>query len=455
MKRLRENPEITHQLCSFSRTTHIPLRMIGTKGEDLWETDSRKSRRLLCQIFTAEGDGAKACRNSHKKAVRESIRWGEAVIRNCCYSLMQITAPVMDDGKWVATLVASPFLLIEPSELQPEELPSILGSEEEKRGLRKAIFSIPVVRDEEASDAAKILYYLADQLSNPNLSCLTKVHEIQELQGKIADQIRDLKALDKDFNSSSLAKLSYDEEKEIIVKIRLGDRDGAKEILYRLLAITLSQYLENFELLKILVLELLIFLSRAAVEAGAKAEGILGMKYRFLTELAGIKDQENLCLWVVKVFEKLMDNIYHTRNVKNYQRLKKTLDFIDANYSQPLSVEEIAREVCLSPSRLSHIVKEELGSTLGGYISKIRIDKAKNLLVDTETSISQIALEVGFPDQSYFTKVFKKIEKCTPKAFRQNVSQSPELNKNLMNLPGRPFYHQDAGIPAVFQHSGA
>ena len=110
------------------------------------------------------------------------------------------------------------------------------------------------------------------------------------------------------------------------------------------------------------------------------------------------------------------------------------LDFIDANYSKPLSVEEIAREVCLSPSHLSHIVKEELGSTLGGYISKIRIDKAKNLLVDTETPISQIALDVGFPDQSYFTKVFKKVEKCTPKTFRQNASQSVVLNQGILNV---------------------
>lgn len=434
LDKLKKNPNFSKQLSSFCVETKIPLRLMSARGEELWQSRLWKKKASFCNMLHPKEDGARVCRNSHQRAAKESIRWGEATIRTCCYSLMQITVPVMDDGRFVGYLVASPFLFVDPCELQAEELPSILRGGEKGKKFYRAISSIPVVRDDEANDAAKTLYNLADQLSNPNLSCLTKVHEIQELQGKIADQIRDLKALDKDFNSSSLAKLSYDEEKEIIVKIRLGDRDGAKEILYRLLAITLSQYLENFELLKILVLELLIFLSRAAVEAGAKTEGILGMKYRFLTELAGIKDQENLCLWVVKVFEKLMDNIYHTRNVTNYQRLKKTLDFIDANYSQPLSVEEIAREVCLSPSRLSHIVKEELGSTLGGYISKIRIDKAKDLLIDTEIPISQIALDVGFPDQSYFTKVFKKVEKCTPKTFRQNALQSTVPNQDILNV---------------------
>jgi two-component system response regulator YesN len=193
---------------------------------------------------------------------------------------------------------------------------------------------------------------------------------------------------------------------------------GAKENLHQLLAILLTQYLENFELLKISILELLIILSRAAVEAGAKIEEMLGMRYGFVTQLARIKDQETLCLWVVKVLEKLMDGIYQTRHAKNYQRLRKALDFIETHYNESLTVEQLAKEVYLSPSRLSHIIKSELGITFGDYISKVRIEKAKVLLKDRELPISQIALEVGCPDQSYFTKVFKKIEKCTPMKFR-------------------------------------
>jgi two-component system response regulator YesN len=403
---------------------------MGFKGERLWEADPLKLRRILCQVL-ADGNGTKICRDSHTKAVQESIRWGEAVIRKCCYSLMQIIVPVMDDGKLVGYLVASPFLLVDPLELQPDELPPVVSQGGKKRIFRKALSSIPVIRDEEANEAAKVLHHIADRLSRPDLSCLAKIHEIQELQGKIADQIRDLKALGKDFDPSTLTKLSYQEEKEIIIKIRSGDREGAKEILYRLLAIILSQYFENVEMLKISVLELLIFLFRAAVEVGGKMEEMLGVKYRFLTELASIRDQENLCLWVVKVFEKLIDNIYQRRNAKNYQRLKKTLDFIETNYHRPLTIEQIAREVFLSPSRLSHIIKSELGLTIGDCLSRVRMDKAKALLKDSEMPISQVALETGFPDQSYFTKVFKKFEKCTPKIFRQNVSQHKFFNPKM------------------------
>jgi two-component system response regulator YesN len=328
----------------------------------------------------------------------------------------------MEGGKRVAQLVASPFLLVDPSELQPEELTFFSRGKLEKReALEKVLSSVPIVKDEEAREAAQELFRLADRLSDPDLSGLIKVREAQALQGKIADQICELKNLDRDFTPHSLSKLFYEREREIIVKIRLGDRDRAKEILHQLLAIILIQYLEDFELLKISILELIIILSRAAVEAGAKIEEMLGMRYGFITELSGIKDQETLCLWVVKVLEKLIGGIYETRHTKNYQRIKKTLDFIETHYNDPLSVEQIAKEVYLSPSRLSHVIKSELGITLGDYISKVRVEKAKVQLKDRELPISQIALGVGYPDQSYFTKVFKKIEKCTPKDFRQNV----------------------------------
>jgi AraC-like DNA-binding protein len=109
-----------------------------------------------------------------------------------------------------------------------------------------------------------------------------------------------------------------------------------------------------------------------------------------------------------------------TRRVKTDERLRKALDLIAVRYNTSLTVEEIARDVCLSPSRLCHIVQSELGLTLRAYITKVRVGKAKVLLLGTNMSISQIALEVGYPDQSYFTKAFKSIENCTPMTFRKS-----------------------------------
>jgi len=428
--KLKESPEITDQLKAFPQITTIPLRLIDSKGKILWKSDFFRPKANFCKILQSNGFPTRSCQRAHKEAARESLRWGEAIISKCCYFLMQITAPVIKGKKLVGYLVASPFLLVDPSELQPEEVIFLhnKGKPEKRRALEKALSSIHIVKDEEAGQAAHYLFQIADRLSDPDLSGLLKVREAQELQGKIADQICDLKNLERDLTPYSLSRLFYEQEREVVAKIRLGDRNGAKEILYQLLAIILIQYLENFELLKISILELLIILSRAAVEAGAKIEEMLGMRYGFVTELARIRDQETLCLWVVKVLEKLMDGIYQTRHAKNYQRLRKALDFIEMHYDDSLTVEQIAKEVYISSSRLSHIIKSELGITLGDYISKVRIEKAKALLKERELPISQIALEVGFPDQSYFTKVFKKIERCSPKTFRQSTLRSAVIH---------------------------
>jgi two-component system response regulator YesN len=396
------------------------LLLIFFKGKKLWQSDFFKVNANFCKIIQSDGISGKSCRKAHEKAARESMRWGEAIIAKCCYFLMQITAPLIKGEKLAGYLLASPFLLVDPSELQPEEVISLHHKDKlaKKRILEKVLSSIPIVKDEEAGQAARQLFQIADHISDPDLRGLLKVREAQELQGKIAEQIYDLKNIERDFTPSSLSRLFYEREREIVSKIRLGDRIGAKENLHQLLAILLTQYLENFELLKISILELLIILSRAAVQAGAKIEEMLGMRYGFVTELARIKDQETLCLWVVKVLEKLLDGIYQTRHAKNYKRLSKALDFIETHYGDSLTVEQIAKEVYLSPSRLSHIIKGELGITFGDYISKVRVERAKVLLKDRELPISEIALEVGFPDQSYFTKVFKKIERCTPMKFR-------------------------------------
>jgi len=423
--RFRIDPQREEALEAFVRTLAIPLRLIDSRGRVLWRSDYFKSRGNFCSVLRTRGFPYQACQRAHKEAIRESIRWGEAILTRCCSFVMQITAPVMKKKRSVAALVASPFLLVNPSELEAEEVAALYkGPGRSREPIEKALSGLAVVKDEGLRQSARELFQLANHLSDPDLGHLMQVREAQALQGEIAEQIADLKNLDREFTPDSMSKLFYEREKEIITKIRLGDRGGARKILHQLLAIVLVQYLENFELLKISILELLVILSRAAAEAGAKIEEILGMRYRFVTELSSIHSQEDLCLWVVRIFEKLTDRIYETRHHRNYQRLKAALDFIESHYRDRLSVERIAQEACLSPSRLSHIVKSELGITLTEYLSRVRIRRAKALLLEKDSPLSQVALEVGYPDQSYFTKVFKKVEGYTPKTFKQKHLES-------------------------------
>lgn len=99
--------------------------------------------------------------------------------------------------------------------------------------------------------------------------------------------------------------------------------------------------------------------------------------------------------------------------------VSSAVEFIDHNYRQNISLDLIAENCYCHPVYLSHLFNKEMGFSLTDYINQCRIEAAKRLLDLTELSITQISLEVGFNDPSYFSKVFKNIQGINPTHYRQ------------------------------------
>lgn len=86
--------------------------------------------------------------------------------------------------------------------------------------------------------------------------------------------------------------------------------------------------------------------------------------------------------------------------------------------SDEISLNTIAAEVVMSPSYFSSIFSKEMGKTFVEYLTEIRMDRAKELLMCSSMKISEIGYEVGYKDPHYFSYIFKKTQNCTPKEFR-------------------------------------
>lgn len=86
--------------------------------------------------------------------------------------------------------------------------------------------------------------------------------------------------------------------------------------------------------------------------------------------------------------------------------------------SDEISLNTIAAEVGMSPSYFSSIFSKEMGKTFVEYLTEIRIDRAKELLMCSSMKTSEIGYEVGYKDPHYFSYIFKKTQNCTPKEFR-------------------------------------
>lgn len=96
--------------------------------------------------------------------------------------------------------------------------------------------------------------------------------------------------------------------------------------------------------------------------------------------------------------------------------------FIEDNYSLDLNLKNLAEKVYMNPNYLSTLFKNQVGDTIGNYITKIRITHAKNLLSNSDLKINAIAQMTGYQNANYFSYAFKKQTGMTPNEYR-NTNQ--------------------------------
>lgn len=99
--------------------------------------------------------------------------------------------------------------------------------------------------------------------------------------------------------------------------------------------------------------------------------------------------------------------------------VRRTKTYVQEHLRENITREAIAKIVYLHPDYLSHIFHENTGITLSDYILKERIKLAQQQLVSCDQSISDIALDSGFSNTSYFAKMFRRCVGCTPKKYRE------------------------------------
>lgn len=105
-------------------------------------------------------------------------------------------------------------------------------------------------------------------------------------------------------------------------------------------------------------------------------------------------------------------------------RLQRALDFIEANLAADITIDDIANAAAMSPFHFAHCFRQSTGTSPHQYLIKRRIERAAEMLRHTTEPISQIALNVGFPNQSHFTTVFKRLIGATPFSYRMESSIS-------------------------------
>ncbi|WP_198546717.1 response regulator transcription factor [Alteribacter populi] len=99
------------------------------------------------------------------------------------------------------------------------------------------------------------------------------------------------------------------------------------------------------------------------------------------------------------------------------------LKFVDEHLQEKISLSDVAKQAHLNPSYFSVLFKEQTNMTFSEYVTRRRLQNAKNLLINSDFTVSEISDEVGYQTSKYFIKLFKEYEGKTPSQFRREYSK--------------------------------
>ncbi|MDQ5930605.1 MAG: hypothetical protein QG594_2393 [Bacteroidota bacterium] len=106
----------------------------------------------------------------------------------------------------------------------------------------------------------------------------------------------------------------------------------------------------------------------------------------------------------------------------DYDRMKLVYDYIQKNFSEKISLEDVSKIANMSNISFNRFIKKRTGKTFVNYLNDIRIGYAARWLVEKEMSISEVAFKSGFNNIANFNRIFKNVKNCTPSQYRDDFS---------------------------------
>ncbi|WP_029504879.1 helix-turn-helix domain-containing protein [Lachnoclostridium phytofermentans] len=150
---------------------------------------------------------------------------------------------------------------------------------------------------------------------------------------------------------------------------------------------------------------------------------VFGQKYNYIDKINRIEDLRNLKLWVTNYFAWIMDYSATKLNVTETDATIKAKRYIVDNYEDAdLSLLKVAEYVGLNEKYFTSRFTKETGETFSSYLTEIRMQKAKDLLKNTNFKVYEISEMVGYHNVEHFNRMFKKINKVSPAQYRKGTT---------------------------------
>jgi len=170
--------------------------------------------------------------------------------------------------------------------------------------------------------------------------------------------------------------------------------------------------------IRLKVMEFVLWSEHIYYESGGVTYHFLS-RQNYLPSLLEINDLEGIRTWFLDKISKLCRSKVSKKKEQSADVIEKAKVYINEKFNKAISLDDVSREVDISPYYFSKIFKEETGVNFIDYITKIRIDKAKELLLYSDLSMKVICCKIGYSDPNYFSRSFKKIVGVTPTEYKE------------------------------------
>lgn len=169
--------------------------------------------------------------------------------------------------------------------------------------------------------------------------------------------------------------------------------------------------------IKLKALELVMRAEYIAFHTGGQTYHFL-QRRGYLETVLAFDNYADLRGWYLDKITAACRSVSQSKADRSVGTVALAQEYIRKNYRRDLTLDEVSREVHVSPYYFSKLFKDEVGENFVEYLTKLRITQAKRMLLDPSNSIKQVCLSVGYGDPSYFSRIFKKYEGVTPTEFR-------------------------------------
>ena len=380
------------------------------------EGELRRCRNLprLCRCLQEHKRGRFICTTAHRAALADALKFGPGYITRCPAGIVFYTFPIRPQA-----VVGGFCLLHEPDASLKEELADLLAELRAGSIIPSGLIEgVRVVGKESLVEEIRRVETRLVEQGHLDPGSLKELESRERQQAEIADEIIRQK------KGRASLKRFFEVEKELLQRAKDGNRNGAREIMNQLLGMIYFSTGMNIQLIKLRVLELIVLLSRLAAENDFPPEQIFAENIQHMNGLFRITSQEELSTWTTSVLDGFLDKFNSLGPDPKPDKLNRALRLIDQNPRRRVALAEAAAAACLSPSRFSHFFKQELGETYREYQLRRKIEHAKHLLATTRRPIVEIASELVFSDQSYFTRVFRRFTGQTPQRYRREAQKA-------------------------------